>query len=447
VAGCAVLMSEERTTAPAHRPQASQPRGVRVKVVIFDGDLKRGVRGATVWIGRHRLRTDSRGAASTRLVPRPALVRVRKTGYSSSSRRFDFRRYSTFTFRVYQPRLQWTMYGADPARTGVHPGVHLRPPFRIVWSIAHGDLIEFPAVVSDGFAYIANGRGTVQAFSMRRGTLAWRRETHTIMASSLAVWRDKLVVHGMGDGRVRVLDRKNGRVLWSKRIGSAIESSPVVRFDVDYFGTRDGRVYALNLRTRRVRWVYSSGAKITASVALAGRTAYVGNYGGQLTALDTRTGRLRWSSSVNGRVYGTSPVAGGRLFVPSSTGGSVTAFSTRGTRLWSFYTGSYVYSSPVTWAGRVVFGSYNGVLYCVSARTGGVLWTVAIGGSISGAPVIVDGVVYAASFGNRTVGVDVRTGRVIFRFPHGQYVPVSGNGGRLLLHGYSRIWAVEPRPR
>jgi outer membrane protein assembly factor BamB len=83
----------------------------------------------------------------------------------------------------------------------------------------------------------------------------------------------------------------------------------------------------------------------------------------------------------------------------------------------------------------------------VSARSGGLLWTVPIGGSISGAPIVVSGVAYAASFGNRTVGVDIRTGRVIFRFPHGEYVPVSGNGGRLLLHGYSRIWAVEPRHR
>jgi hypothetical protein len=24
-------------------------------------------------------------------------------------------------------------------------------------------------------------------------------------------------------------------------------------------------------------------------------------------------------------------------------------------------------------------------------------------------------------------------------------VPVSGNGRRLLLHGYSRVWAVEPK--
>jgi outer membrane protein assembly factor BamB len=194
VAGCAVLRTEEQSASPERRP-APNPHGKAVRVVVFDGDLKRGVPHATVWIGRHRLRTDNRGVATTRLVPGPAIVSVRKPGYTPITRRYDFRRFSTFTFRVYQPRLQWTMYGADPARTGVHPGVRLRPPFRIVWSIAHGDLIEFPAVVSDGFAYIANGRGTVQAFSMRHGTLAWRRNTHTIMASSLAVWRDKLGVH------------------------------------------------------------------------------------------------------------------------------------------------------------------------------------------------------------------------------------------------------------
>jgi eukaryotic-like serine/threonine-protein kinase len=448
VAGCAVLQEEQQVQTPRVRgTKAAGPVAHRVKLLVFDGDLRRGVSHATVWIGRRRLLTDQRGVVTVRVVPRPAIVKVRRAGYSSAERRFDFRRASAFTFRIYQPRLQWTMYGADPARTGFHRSVRLRPPFRIVWSIPHGDQIEFPAVVSDGFAYIANRRGTVQAFSMRHGTLAWRRHTHTIMASSLAVWHDKLVVHGMGDGRVRILNRKNGRILWTKSIGSAIESSPVVRYDIDYFGTRDGRIVALNLRTRRIRWAYHSGAKVTGSVSLAGRTAYVGNYGGQVLALDTVTGRRRWSSSVNGRVYGTSPVSGGRLFVPSSTGGSVTSFSTRGARLWSFYTGSYVYSTPATWAGRVVFGSYNGVLYCVSARTGGLLWTVRVGGAISGAPVIVDGIAYAASFGDRTVGVDVRTGRVIFRFPHGHYVPVSGNGSRLLLHGYSKIWAVEPRRR
>ena len=133
------------------------------------------------------------------------------------------------------------------------------------------------------------------------------------------------------------------------------------------------------------------------------------------------------------------------MFVPSSTGGSLTAFSTSGARLWRVGTGSYVYSSPAAWAGRVYFGSYNGRLYAVSAKSGRVQWTVGAGGPISGAAVVVAGVAYAGSTHGSIVGADARTGRVLLRFPHGEYVPVSGNGRRLLLHGYSRIWAVESR--
>ena len=66
------------------------------------------------------------------------------------------------------------------------------------------------------------------------------------------------------------------------------------------------------------------------------------------------------------------------------------------------------------------------------------------GGPVSGAAAVVDGVAYAGSFAHRIVGVDARSGRVLLRFPHGEYVPVSGSGGRLLLHGYSRVYAVEP---
>jgi outer membrane protein assembly factor BamB len=418
-----------------------------VRVVVLDGDLRKRVRHATVWIGRHRLHTDRRGRATIRLVPRAAFVRFRARGYTPSSRRWNFARFPTFTFRVYQPRLQWTMYGAVPARTQVHPGLRLRPPFRTLFAVKNHDLIEFPAVIWDGVGYISNKSGTIRAFSMRRGNVIWRRYTHTKMASSLAVWGDKLVAHGMGDGRVRVLARRTGRLLSTITIGSAIESSPVIRDGIDYLGARNGRVYALDLPRRRIRWSYSSGAKITASVSLAGNRAYLGNYGGRVLALDARTGRLRWSSSVNGRVYGTAPVMGGRLFVPSSTGGSVTAFSIGGRRLWSFQTGAYVYSSPAAWHGRVIFGSYNAVLYCLSASSGRVLWTVPVRGAISGAVEVVDGIAYASSFSGRTVGVDVRSGRVVFRYPHGHYVPISGNGGRLLLHGFQTLWALEPRPR
>jgi outer membrane protein assembly factor BamB len=104
-----------------------------------------------------------------------------------------------------------------------------------------------------------------------------------------------------------------------------------------------------------------------------------------------------------------------------------------------------VYSSPALSGGHVYFGSYNGLLYCVSAATGATNWTVSAGGPISGAVTLVGGVAYAGSTRGRIVGADAHTGRVLLRFPHGEYVPVSGSGRRLLLHGYSRLYAVEGR--
>ena len=355
-----------------------------------------------------------------------------------------FQRRRRVVVRLYRPALQWPMYGATPARTQSHPRIRLRPPFRVVWSRGVGSLIEFPAVVSDGVAYIGNSRGTVCALSMRNGTVLWRRVVrHGKMAASPAVVGDDLVVHGM-DGVVRVLDRRTGRPRFAFRVGSPIESSPLIRDRIDYFGAWNGNVYALDLRTRRLRWVYRSGDKITSSAALAARTLYIGNYGGRLLAIAPGSGRLRWSARVDGRIYGTPAVWAGRVFVPSSTGGSMSAFTTRGRYLWRVHTGGYVYSSPAVSAGRVYFGSYNGRLYAVSARTGRVAWSVWTGGPVSGAAAVVDGVAYAGSFSHRIVGADARTGRILLRFPHGEYVPVSGSGGRLLLHGYSRLYAVEP---
>jgi outer membrane protein assembly factor BamB len=97
------------------------------------------------------------------------------------------------------------------------------------------------------------------------------------------------------------------------------------------------------------------------------------------------------------------------------------------------------------WGGRVYFGSHNGVLYCVSARNGTKLWRFASGRPISGAPTVVARIVYFGNTGRRLYGLDARSGRRLLKFRDGNYVPVSGNGGTLLLHGVSRLYAVKSR--
>ena len=432
--------------APARAPKTGRKKQTKVLVTVVDGDTHKRVEGARVVIGRRSDYANTRGLAAVRIRHRTALpVRVSKPGYATRTVRMPFRQRRLVTVRLFRRALQWTMFGANPQRTGAHERISIRPPFRVVWSRGIGSLIEFPAVVYEGVAYIGNYRGTIYAVSMRDGKVVWKYDPPGgKMASSPAVSDDDVVTHGM-DGVVRVLDRRNGRLRWQYRVGSPIESSPVVANGLDYFGAWNGRVYALDLRRRRLRWRQSLGAKITSSAALAGKTLYIGNYAGRLIAISATSGKVRFSRSVNGRIYGTPAVAGGRVFVPSSTGGSLTAFSTSGRYLWRIHTGSYVYSTPAVWAGRVFFGSYNGRFYGVAASSGRVLWSVGAGGPVSGAAVVVAGVAYAGSTHGRITGVDAKSGRVVLSFPHGEYVPVSGNGDRLLLHGYSRLYAVEPR--
>ena len=438
--------------APADPPVARALREAKVStaakvlVTVVDGDTHKRVAGARVVIGARGGYADATGLATVKIKRRAALpVRVSKPGYGLKVVRMPFKQRREVTVRLYRDDLQWPMYGANDRRTQAHPEIKVRPPFKVVWSRGVGALVEFPAVVSHGVAYVANYKGHVYALDMRDGKVVWRfRPRGGKMASSPAIVGDDLIVHGM-DGIVRVLDRRTGRQRWHLRIGSPIESSPVVRNGLDYFGAWNGRVYALDLKRRKVRWSYRSGYKITSSAALAGQTLYIGDYGGRLLALTARGGKLRWARSVNGRVYGTPAVAAGRVFVPSSTGNSLTAFTTGGRYLWRVRTGGYVYSSPAVWGGRVFFGSYDGRLYSVSAKNGRVLWRVGAGGPVSGAAVVVAGVAYAGSTWGRITGVDAKSGRVLLTFPHGEYVPVSGNGRRLLLHGYSRVWAVEPK--
>lgn len=453
LAGCGGSRNSAAPTTTQSKPPKPKPKSAHrvarhhpnLSVTILDGDRRVRVRGARVTLRGYSERANRHGVTVFKAPRRRFEVRVSARGYTPATFRVNFRHRYRQTLRIYQPGLQWPLYGATKERTQAPARIRLRPPFRLVWSRGLGHLIEFPAVVWNGFAYIGNQYGTVQALSMRSGKLAWRHDTPggPRMASSPAVDKDEIVYHTMA-GHVYVLDRANGHLKWSWNAGSAIESSPVVVNGTDYFGTANGEMYALDLRRHRLRWKHDLGAKITSSAAIAGRRLFIGDYGGRLWALSPATGATRWVGHVNGRIYGTPAVAHGRVFVPSSTGNSLTAFTTSGRYLWRVTAGYYVYSSPAVARGVVCFGSYDGWFYGVSAASGRILWRVPTGGAISGAAVIVDGVAYVGSFSHRIIGVRVRTGHRVLAFPHGQYVPVSGNGMRLLLNGFSRIYAVEP---
>jgi outer membrane protein assembly factor BamB len=415
---------------------------------VLDGDSRKPVRNATVVVAGQRVRTNSAGAARFELPRKQVTVRVSARRFTPRALELGFRKRRAHRIPIWQPALQWPMYGVNLARTQVHSGIKLRPPFRVVWKRRLHGLLEFPAVVWEGVAYINNIHGQLRAISMKSGRLVWRKRIGTLVASSPGIdpKRRVLVTTSMEPGDVKVISMDTGRVRWRYDTGARAEPSPVIRNGVAYVGATNGNVYALDLDRRRPRWIFRGGAKITGSPALAGNRLFIGDYAGRVFALNARTGRLLWTGSAGSRVYGTVAVARGRVYAPSVFSG-MSALSARTGRLrWRVPVGDYLYSSPAVYRNSVYFGTYEGLVYRVDARSGRILWTrSAGGGAVSGAVQVVGGLVYAATLRHRTTAWHWRTGRTRWRFRQGKYVPISGNGERLLVHGATRIWALEPK--
>src|SRR3954470_1208664 len=188
--------------AESKPPRTSEPMTLRppplakpsfVHVIVQDGGLSKPVRGALVKVSGPPGRTDRKGVAKIKIPHRGRLtVTIRRRGYDPYKQRLQFTNRPLHAVRVFQTKLQWPMYGAVPTRTQAQQYIHIRPPFKLIWSRAVGALIEFPAIVDDEVAFVSNFHGTVTAISMRNGKLVWRRYTpRGMMAASPAVYKDE----------------------------------------------------------------------------------------------------------------------------------------------------------------------------------------------------------------------------------------------------------------
>src|SRR3954451_20677285 len=293
----------------------------------------------------------------------------------------------------------WPMYGNGPGRTRLMRNVNLRPPFRRVWALNGGKLIEFQPVLAGGRLFVLKNDGRVLALSAETGRVRWRKRIGGLAASAPGAGGASVYfavnhggyggIAGSGAAKVAAMTRRSGRIRWAKRLSSASESSPLVVRERVFLGSQDGSVDALSAKSGRILWRYRAGGPVKGALAYSHGRLYFGDYGGSVTALRWRNGSVAWRSGGYGQIYATPAVAFGRVYIGSKSG-SVSAISAAsGRRLWSRPTGGYVYAAPAVGAVRamrpaVFIGSYSGRFLALDARTGGVIWSRPGGGTVSG---------------------------------------------------------------
>lgn len=361
--------------------------------------------------------------------------------------------------------VSWPLWGVGPARNHAISGHEsLRPPFRTSYVVHGRAMIEFPPVAAYGRFFFGTYEGRLIAVRTRDGKVVWTRKLGYCVASSPAVGDGVVYVTTKGTAPCQrrpemksvlfALDARTGRTLWTLDTG-LVESSPLLVGHKLYFGSYDSvdssTVWAYDTRTRRPVWRYPVPSKVTSSPAMLGDRLYIGSYSSTLYALDARNGKLIFATTPPGSYddhsgfYGTPSIAYGRVFI-GGIDGRVYAFGARtGALRWATATGSYVYSSPAVWDELVFAGSFkNQRFYCFDAATGRVRWSFKAEGRILGSPTVLAGVVYFSTTSSRTYALDARTGTELWRFGDGQFSPIVVAGTRVLLVGKGRIYGLEP---
>jgi outer membrane protein assembly factor BamB len=356
-------------------------------------------------------------------------------------------------------RLTWPVYGFTPERTRYLDAPDVDPPFKKLWRLRLGHLIEFQPVLAGGVLYVVPNDGVARGIDAKTGRLKWSTRVGTLNASSPAYYKGDLYIAALSK-RITALRAEDGKQRWKRNLPSRTESSPVVIGGVVYLGSEDGTVYALKAKTGRILWRYKARGAVKAALAYSEGRLFFGDYNGQVTALRAKDGSRLWRTRTKGRSFGrsgnfysTPAVKYGRVYL-GNTDGFVYSFSARNGELaWRHKTGSYVYAAPAVARVKgtpptVYIGSYDRHFYALDARSGDVRWKYDADGRISGAPTVIGRVVYFSELANKTTsGLDVRTGRRVFKLSSGAFNPAISDGRRLYVTGYSSLFGFEPRQR
>lgn len=423
----------------AERPVATPTPGkgqVKTTLVVRDGDT-----GTTL-----AARVDGRALRNPLIGHPRRQATVRAPGYPPETITVTA---GTMEVKLWSPGRQSRIFGSTPGRTRVLKGVNVAPPGRSekpLWTYGAGSLVEFPPSVAEGVLVVATNGGRVQALDAVTGQGLWQHKVATVAASPAIVNDTAYIVDMKGVVSAFALD--DGHLRWRLRLGSPIETSPLIVDGKDLvIGTWDRRLLRVAGKSGRIMWTQRLDGEVKGAAALSDRdTVIVGDYAGVLWSLHKRTGRVMWRQDVGSRFYG-GPGVMGNYTVIGDVGGDVICVNTRnGATRWRHSTGGYVYGSPAIYDGAAFIGSYSGRFERLDLDTGRVDWSFDMSGRVSGSAFISKGVVYAAVLyrpgePRHTYGLDIRSGAVRMDRPDGRYTPGVTAGQMMYLVGTKQVTA------
>ncbi len=248
---------------------------------------------------------------------------------------------------------------------------------------------------------------------------------------------DKIYI-GTKEANLTVLDKDNGRYLWSfPRDGDDLDiegiyGTPITAEDTIFFGSYSGDLFALDPNNERVLWKFPTDGHIVGSPlhhqTSNGHKIIVGSTDNHLYSVDIKSGRLDWTFKSSGEIWSTPIEKDGLIYFGSLDGklyavyGETNGANKPGDLKWTYETSGAIASSPVLSSveGRdvILIGSFDRMLYALDLD-GNLIWSKPFEAKnwFWATPVVVDKVIYAPSTDGELYAIDLASGQEVWQTP------------------------------
>ena len=204
-------------------------------------------------------------------------------------------------------KVPWPTYGFDLQRTKVSPYDH-RPPYRRLWSIDAKDTLEFPPTAGYGNVYIAQQKGLFFAVNGKTGKPVFKTKNFKRCAASSPTLGNGMVYQAYMDfvecgqndpnptGFVTAMNARTGKQKWRWK-GMPVESSPLLKDGILYFGSWDNKVHAIRAKNGKEVWSFQTSERVNTSPAYSKGRIFFANQAGDVYGVNAKTGKQAWKAS------------------------------------------------------------------------------------------------------------------------------------------------------
>ena len=270
-----------------------------------------------------------------------------------------------------------------------------------------------PMAVGYGLMYLSTAQGLMTAREMTgRWPQKWAFETRGAAPLSYPALYGGRVLFGCADGMVYCLRADSGSLIWERKTGQRVVSSPTPTPDLVFIGSCDGLLCALDLENGDPVWAFKTQAPVHASPAVAGGRVYCASRDGRVFALEEQTGRLLWQQHLGAETLSSPSVAEGIVAIGTEGGEVATLDASDGSVRWRYAMGDLVGTTPIVRGGRVYAVADNGRAAAIAVENGKPLWSHQATGPVRCEPVLLK-TQLMVSAGPSLLILDANTGKPI----------------------------------